>query len=116
MTAYLGMNGHTGRAMTDMAHIKQSVADIVCTPIGSRIQRRTYGSLIFSLLDNPQNPATQLKVMSAIYSAVLQWEPRIALSSITLNGDDAHLAARLIGRISSNNQPFTLDIPLEAGQ
>ncbi|WP_337263326.1 MULTISPECIES: GPW/gp25 family protein [unclassified Serratia (in: enterobacteria)] len=116
MTAYLGMNSRTGRAMSDMAHIQQSVADIICTPIGSRLQRRTYGSLIFSLLDNPQNPATQLKVMSAIYSAVLKWEPRIALSSITLNDNDSRLTTRLIGRVSSNNQPFSLEIPLEAGQ
>ncbi|AHG18472.1 baseplate assembly protein [Chania multitudinisentens RB-25] len=116
MTTYLGMNGRTGRAMSDMAHIQQSVADIICTPIGSRLQRRTYGSLIFSLLDNPQNPATQLKVMSAIYSAVLTWEPRIALSSITLSDSDSRLTTRLVGRVSSNNQPFNLEIPLEAGQ
>lgn len=35
-----GMNSRTGRTITDSAHLAQSVADILTTPIGSRAMRR----------------------------------------------------------------------------
>ncbi|HIH7570978.1 TPA: GPW/gp25 family protein, partial [Yersinia enterocolitica] len=42
---YLGMNRHAGQTITDADHISQSIADILITPVGSRVMRRTYGSL-----------------------------------------------------------------------
>lgn len=41
------MNRYTGETLKNESdHIKQSIADILLTPVGSRIQRREYGSLI----------------------------------------------------------------------
>ena len=41
------MNRFTGEKITsETEHIKQSIADILLTPIGSRLQRRDYGSRI----------------------------------------------------------------------
>ena len=55
------MNRFTGEKITDeTAHIKQSIADILLTPIGSRIQRRDYGSRIPELIDRPMNHALLL--------------------------------------------------------
>lgn len=82
---YLGMNQQTGAAITDLEHIQQSVKDILLTPVGSRINRREYGSLLFSLIDQPQNPAFQLRIYAAIYSALNRWEPRVRLSNITMD-------------------------------
>ena len=51
------MNRFTGEKITnETAHIKQSIADILLTPIGSRIQRRDYGSRMPELIDRPMNP------------------------------------------------------------
>ena len=42
-----GMSRETGRACDDeLAHIRQSIRDILTTPVGSRIKRRDYGSLL----------------------------------------------------------------------
>ncbi|ELI8163633.1 GPW/gp25 family protein, partial [Yersinia enterocolitica] len=76
-TQYLGMSRNTGRAITDADHISQSIADILITPVGSRVMRRTYGSLLSELIDQPQNPALRLQIMAASYSAILRWEPRV---------------------------------------
>lgn len=38
-----------------MAHIRQLMSDILQTPVGYRVIRREYGSLIFKLIDRPQN-------------------------------------------------------------
>jgi len=78
----IGMNTATGRAITDLGHIWQSVRDILTTPIGSRVMRREYGSLIPELIDQPMNPVTQLRLMSASVSALVRWEPRIRISSV----------------------------------
>ena len=70
MTLYIGMNNTSGKAITDIDHLRQSVRDILLTPQGSRIARREYGSLLSALIDQPQNPALRLQVMSAVYVAL----------------------------------------------
>ncbi|MEX9802965.1 GPW/gp25 family protein, partial [Proteus terrae] len=52
---YLGMNAQTGERITDIEHVRQSVRDIFNTPIGSRLMRREYGSLLADLIDGPVN-------------------------------------------------------------
>ena len=48
MTArYQGMNRNTGLGISDTEHISQSMRDILLTPVGSRVMRREYGSLLF---------------------------------------------------------------------
>ena len=74
--SYIGMNSKTGRTINDIDHINQSIKDIITTPIGSRIERRSYGSLLFLLLDNPNTEATKLRVISATVLALAQWEDR----------------------------------------
>jgi len=73
----------TGEAVTDLDHIRQSVRDILLTPVGSRVMRRSYGSLLSALIDQPQNEALSLQIMSACYMAILQWEPRVKLTGIS---------------------------------
>ena len=74
------MDKRTGHRIDDEAtHIRQSVADILGTPVGSRIMRRPYGSLIPSLIDQPGNPATRLRLMAATVMALITWEPRISV-------------------------------------
>lgn len=82
---YLGMNAQTGRRITDMDHIAQSITDIVTKATTTRCMRRGYGSLLSDLIDDPQNPVLRLKAMSAAYSAIMRWEPRVVLTRVILN-------------------------------
>ncbi|MBB2777202.1 UNVERIFIED_ORG: phage baseplate assembly protein W, partial [Comamonas terrigena] len=43
------MDRTTGRRISGIDHVRQSVADILTTPLGSRLERRNYGSLLPSL-------------------------------------------------------------------
>lgn len=83
MTDYTGMSRNTGRAISDAEHIGQSVRDILLTPVGSRVMRRDYGSLLSALIDMPQTPALRLQIMVACYAAIQRWEPRITLTSVS---------------------------------
>ncbi|EDS7796260.1 baseplate assembly protein [Salmonella enterica] len=99
MTArYLGMNRNTGIGISDSEHISQSMRDILLTPVGSRVMRREYGSLLSALIDMPQNPALRLQIMVACYSAIQKWEPRIRLISISLErGDTGEMYVDITG-------------------
>ncbi|EAB9124893.1 baseplate assembly protein [Salmonella enterica] len=110
MTLYIGMSRNDGQAITDTDHLRQSVRDILLTPQGSRIARREYGSLLSALIDQPQNPALRLQIMSAVYVALNRWEPRLTLDSITINGNfDGSMVVELTGH-SNNGAPVSLSI------
>lgn len=77
-----GMNARTGKQMPDeLDHIRQSIRDILTTPIGSRIKRREYGSLLPDLIDHPGNSHNRLRLMAATVMAIIRWEPRVTLQS-----------------------------------
>ena len=110
MTLYIGMSQGNGRAITDTEHLRQSVRDILLTPQGSRIARREYGSLLSELIDQPQNPALRLQVMSAVYVALSRWEPRLTLDSITINSSfDGSMVVELTGQ-RDNGAPVSLSV------
>ncbi|EGN5170347.1 baseplate assembly protein [Salmonella enterica] len=110
MTPYIGMSRNDGQALADTDHLRQSVRDILLTPQGSRIARREYGSLLSALIDQPQNPALRLQIMSAVYVALNRWEPRLTLDSITINGNfDGSMMVELTGH-SNNGAPVSLSI------
>ncbi|MDE9466962.1 GPW/gp25 family protein [Xenorhabdus bovienii] len=110
---YLGMNRQTGLELMDLAHVRQSVSDILLTPVGSRIERRTYGSLLPELIDWPQNPALQLQVMAASYTAISRWEPRVTLTSITMETQkDGKMVVDITGTYHQSAKEFSLSIPV----
>ncbi|MDY4347968.1 GPW/gp25 family protein [Pectobacterium brasiliense] len=113
MTArYLGMSRDSGQTLGDLEHIRQSVRDILITPVGSRVMRRDYGSLLSALIDQPQNPAVKLQVMAACYMALLRWEPRITLTAINLTSTfDGKLAVDITGVLSDSNA-VSLSVPV----
>ena len=82
-----GMNLNTGRAVADLDHLRQSIRDILTTPIGTRLERRTYGSLVPDLIDHPDNNASQVRLFSAVASALLRWEPRFRLTRVGVQRD-----------------------------
>lgn len=111
---YLGMNSQTGLSISEVEHIRQSVRDILVTPIGSRVMRREYGSLLSALIDQPQSPALRRQIMAACYSAIQKWEPRISLTAITFERSetDGGLYVDITGTRSTGGQSFSLTIPL----
>lgn len=82
------MHRTTGRRIAGLEHLKQSVADILTTPLGSRLQRRTYGSLLPNLIDQPDNAATRLRCYAAIASALMKWEPRLRVTRVAMASGD----------------------------
>lgn len=112
MTTYSGMSRESGQTVSDLEHIRQSVRDILITPVGSRVMRRDYGSLLSVLIDQPQNPAVKLQVMAACYMALLRWEPRIKVTGINLESTfDGKLTVDITGVLADSNA-VSLSVPV----
>jgi phage baseplate assembly protein W len=75
-----GMDRRTGKPLSGIAHLRQSIADVLTTPIGSRVMRRDYGSRLFSLIDTPVTAASVIDYSAAIAEALTKWEPRVTYS------------------------------------
>lgn len=84
-----GMNVSTGTACSDLAHLRQSIADILTTPLGTRLERRTYGSLLPDLIDHPDHDSTRVRLFAAVAGALMRWEPRLRLSRVGLSSGPA---------------------------
>ena len=95
-----GLSPVTGRAVSELDddYIRRSVADILTTPIGSRVMRRDYGSYIPELIDQPMNEQTRLKLYGATAMALMRWLRRARLKSVRLDiqGSSARLLLELV--------------------
>ncbi|MDO9607214.1 MAG: GPW/gp25 family protein [Brevundimonas sp.] len=82
------------------AHLAQSIGDILTTPIGSRPLRRTYGSELPDLIDQPIDPRRlPIKIFAATAMALLAWEPRVRLSRVQLEAGASGVGTlRLTGK------------------
>ena len=112
------MNAQTGRTLDTLEHIQQSVRDILTTPIGSRVMRRDYGSLLPELIDQPLHGATALRAYSATVVAIMKWEPRVRVQQITrLVSTDrpGRLDLVMTARRVDTGDSVTLSVPLGAG-
>lgn len=81
----IGLSRKTGRAISGEDHLLQSLRDILTTPIGSRVMRRTYGSLIPFMIDQPANASTLMQLRASVFHAILLWEPRVTPKSVKLD-------------------------------
>ena len=80
-----GMNAHTGQTLSGLAHLKQSIRDILTTPVGTRVMRRDYGSRLFELVDAPSNRSTLIQIYAATAEALRRWEPRFRLTAVQVD-------------------------------
>jgi phage baseplate assembly protein W len=81
------MRGTSAVSLTPLEgwdHVVQSITDILTTPLGSRVLRRDYGSMIPALLDRPMNEMTVLDFVIATADALDRWEPRVRLERVQL--------------------------------
>lgn len=78
------MNASTGKELEGLNHLKQSIVDILTTPIGSRIMRRNYGSRLLELIDRPINRDFTLEIYAATAEALEKWETRFKLEKVKI--------------------------------
>jgi phage baseplate assembly protein W len=105
-----GTNAITGKPLQGLDHLRQSIRDILTTPVGSRVMRREYGSRLFQLVDAPLNQRTIADLYAATVEALLRWEPRIVPRRVQV---EASIAGRAVLTLEAtyapNGQAVTVD-------
>ncbi len=105
-----GMSKQNGGYLNDVEHLKQSIVDILTTPIGSRVVCRDYGSALFQLVDRPVNRELFPKIYAAVADALDKWEPRFKVEKIAINSiKEGHITLSLIGKYLVTEQKIALE-------
>lgn len=80
----LGMDRDTGKLLSGTDHIRQSIVDILTTPLGTRVMLPEYGSKLFDLVDNPTDPSLAMRIIMESAGAIARWEPRVRIDRINV--------------------------------
>ncbi|WP_282410323.1 GPW/gp25 family protein [Pseudomonas sp. PS02303] len=78
----IGMDRQTGLPISGIAHLRQSIADILGTPLSSRRHRMEYGSKLRRFVDLPVNEGWKSAVQAEVARALGRWEPRLKLDQV----------------------------------
>lgn len=110
-TIVQGRSTRTGRRLSGLNHLIQSVGIILLTPIGSRVKRRTFGTRLFELTDWPQNDSTRISIIRTVFDAIDKWEPRLELQQVGIqankdNRKNGKLNIQLSGIYRGNEVTF----------
>ena len=106
-----GMSRLTGHQIAPGAHLAQSITDILTTPKGSRVLRRTYGSRLPDLIDAPLNGETLIEVFAETAEALDHWEPRLRLRRVEVTEARAgRLHLVLTGEVQGANTALEVEL------
>ena len=78
----IGMDRRTGKPLSGLDHLRQSIEDILATPVGSRRMRPEYGSLLRRFVDLPVNEGWKSAVQAEVARSLQRWEPRLKLEQV----------------------------------
>ncbi len=106
-----GISADTGKAIDGLDHLRQSIRDILTTPLGSRVMRRDYGSRLLRLVDRPTTQGLMVELYAATAEALARWEPRFALDEVRYDTISAsgHISLTISGRYRPTGKPVTLE-------
>lgn len=105
-----GTNAATGAPLDGLDHLRQSIRDILTTPIGTRVMRRAYGSRLPYLVDAPMNRGTLLDLYAATVEALEAWEPRISVQQVTAtSAQPGRVELSITGEYLPDGETITID-------
>lgn len=105
-----GTDATTGKALSGLDHLRQSVRDILTTPIGTRVMRRDYGSRLFDLIDAPMNRSTLLDIYAATAEALQRWEPRVKLLEVVATvAEPGRVVLAMTAQYLADGREVTID-------
>lgn len=80
----IGLDRRTGESISGLDHLRQSIEDILTTPLGSRRMRPEYGSKLRRYVDMPVNEGWKSAVQAEVARALGRWEPRLRLERVVV--------------------------------
>ena len=107
----IGMDRRTGLPISGVKHLRQSIEDILTTPLGSRLMRPEYGSTIRRFVDLPVSEGWKSAVQAEAARALKRWEPRLELTQVqVLSVLDGRITFRLSGIYKGDRQLLEVNV------
>ena len=104
------MNINSGTNISEINHLKQSISNILTTPIGSRVMKRNYGSNLFNKIDHPINGELIAEIYLDIVESLFIWEPRFELDQMVVqNIEIGKIIIDLEGSFLNSGQKIALE-------
>lgn len=105
-----GVNAADGKRLGGLDHLRQSLRDVLTTPLGTRVMRRDYGSRLYQLVDAPLNRSTLLQLYAATAEALRKWEPRFRLQKVSVtSAEPGSVELELTGNYLPDGADVTVD-------
>jgi len=99
------MDRRSGQPLSGLAHVRQSIEDILTTPLGSRRMRPDYGSKLRRFVDLPVNEGWKSAVQAEVARSLGRWEPRLKLERVRVVSVMAgQITLQLSGQYLGNSQ------------
>ena len=106
----IGTDANTGKPIDGLAHLRQSIKDILSTRKGTRVMRRDYGSNLPDLIDAPTNPDTIVDIIAETAEALSTWEPRIDVQQVDVEAmTPGRVSLTITGVYIPTGEPITVD-------
>lgn len=106
----------TGEWIGLIEHLRQSISIILTTRVGTRLERREFGSIVPDLIDYPASPKSILLLFGGVVTAIAKHEPRIKvhnISAVFSNTDNPNITIQLdASLIDSNVSNLNLEVQL----
>ena len=100
----IGVDRRTGQPLSGLDHLKQSIEDILTTPLGTRRMRPEYGSNLRRFVDLPVNEGWKSAVQAEVARALGRWEPRVQLERVkVVSVLDGQIGLELTGQYLGNS-------------
>lgn len=99
--------------------VRQAILIILLTNNGERLMRPNFGAGLNSFLFEPVNPTTMAALRTRVEDALVDWEPRIDVLSVSVTAADAQPGAVLIEityRVRATNTVGNLVYPFYLGE
>lgn len=106
----IGTSATTGKSLSGIAHLRQSIRDILTTRKGTRVMRRDYGSEIPALIDAPLTRETIVDLYAETAIAIAIWEPRVEVQQVMIeSAEPGRVVIGLQGLYTPTGEPITVD-------
>lgn len=100
----IGVDRRTGQPLSGLDHLKQSIEDILTTPLGTRRMRPEYGCNLRRFVDLPVNEGWKSAVQAEVARALGRWEPRVQLERVkVVSMLDGQIGLELTGQYLGNS-------------
>ena len=99
--------------------VRQAIVIILLTNNGERMMRPTFGAGLNSFLFEPVNPTTMAALKTRVEDALIDWEPRIDVISVSVAPSPNALSTVLIDityRVRATNSVGNLVYPFYLGE